>query len=582
MLTPKEAWQATLGQMQLQLNRATFDTWLKGAELVAHEDGEFVVRVRHAYAKDWLEKHLQPQIAQTLGAIADRSVKLNFVVTPPVKLNNTPTAGPIFAAQAQPESTPAEADAAPVQAEATPPSHPVKPATPAPIAPIDQAADQTVAPSDPSADIPAAQPAVEPAHASGGGPATTPAVPEPAPSTSDQTPVKPAVAAEASSVTAQPQAEANAQPQAAPRTDYSEWDPRVSDVHSTPPTEPTTVVPFNLNYTFETFVSGPSNQFAHAAAKAVAEAPGKKYNPLFLHGGVGLGKTHLLHAIGQASQAAGRHVLYVTAEMFTNDTVAAIRSHTTEELRARYRTADVLLVDDIQFIAGKTSTEEEFYHTFNAIVGHGGQIVVAGNQSPNQMTRLDDRLRSRFDGGLLADIQTPEVETRLAILRIKSTARGAALPEDVASILAHHATQNVRELEGLLTQILARATLTGQPLTVALAEQVVNRSTPQPHRHAVDLNDVLEATATYHQLSLDELMSKRRTKDVVRARQIAMYLARELTEASFPQIGAAMGGRNHTTVLHGYQKIAETLGSDQTLQHDLSDLRRKIQMYPNN
>ena len=580
MLTPKEAWQATLGQMQLQLNRATFDTWLKGAELVTHEDGEFVVRVRHAYAKDWLEKHLQPQIAQTLGTIADRSVKLNFVVTPPVKLNDSQPVGPIFAALPQPESadtTPATPDSKPTRQET------VQPAAPATPAQTDQVAGQNAAGlADKSVDETAVQAAAELVNASAGGPEDTPAASEPAPSTPAQAPVKTPVAVEALAVTSQTQAESKDQPQATPRTDYSEWDPRVSDVHSTPSVEPAAAAPFNPDYTFDTFVSGPSNQFAQAAAKAVAAAPGKKYNPLFLHGGVGLGKTHLLHAIGQACQAKGRRVLYVTAEMFTNDTVAAIRGHTTEELRARYRTADVLLVDDIQFIAGKTSTEEEFYHTFNAIVGHGGQIVLAGNQSPNQMTKLDDRLRSRFEGGLMADIQTPEVETRLAILRIKSTARGTALPEDVASILAHHATQNVRELEGLLTQILARATLTGQPLTVALAEQVVNRSTPQPHRHAVDLNDVLEATATYHQLSLDDLMSKRRTKDVVRARQIAMYLARELTEASFPQIGAAMGGRNHTTVLHGYQKIADTLGSDQTLQHDLSDLRRKIQMYPNN
>jgi chromosomal replication initiator protein len=272
-------------------------------------------------------------------------------------------------------------------------------------------------------------------------------------------------------------------------------------------------------------------------------------------------------------------VLYVTAETFTNEMVAAIRTHATDDFRARYRQVDVLLVDDVQFMAGKTKTEEEFYHTFNAIFARGGQIVIASNQSPRRLENLDDRLRSRFEGGLMADIQSPQFETRLAILRSKSQAQGATLPDEVAGLLARPATENVRELEGMLTQLIARATLSQQPITLALAEQVLNQSSDQPRRRTTNLDRILEATATYHQLSLDDLLSKRRTKDIVRARQIAMYLAREETEASYPQIGRALGGRNHSTVVYGYQKIAGQVEEDPDLRQHVSDLRRQIYLF---
>lgn len=507
MLTPKDAWQATLGQLQLQLNRATFETWLKGAELLSCDDGQFVIRVRHAYAKDWLEKHLQWQIVETLGNLCERDVSVNFVVAALPRPAQSAAAGPLFGQQA------AESPTAPI----------------------------------------------------------TPPDPLPAPD------VAPAI---------QPQAAAPTQPSAsATLADrYSEWDPRVSDIRRSSAASRSTTgaeSSFNRLFTFERFVPGPCNQFAFAAAKAVAEAPGERYNPLVIYGGVGLGKTHLLHAIGHMAVANGKQARYVTAEEFTNELVTAIKSHSTEALRERYRQLDVFLLDDIQFLAGKTSSEEEFFHTFNALFSLGKQIVVSCNQHPRQLTELDDRLQSRLAGGLLADLQVPEEETRRAILKAKSSARGMPLPDEVAATLAQHAATNVRELEGLVTQVLARAALTGQPLNAALAEQVISRhSVTPPTRRAPNLADVLQATATYHQLSLDDLLSKRRTKEVVRARQIAMYLAREETDASLPEIGAALGGRNHSTVLYGYQKIAKSVELDPSLRREVSEIRRQLTLLP--
>ena len=241
----------------------------------------------------------------------------------------------------------------------------------------------------------------------------------------------------------------------------------------------------------------------------------------------------------------------------------------------------MLLLDDLQFIAGKTSTEEEFYHTFNAICSQGGQIVAVCGQHPRQINKLDERIRCRLEGGLLVDVQPPDFETRLAILMVKSAAQGTPLPIDVANVLAHHSTNDVRELEGLLNQVIARATLSHEPLTIALARRVIDKNSgpqPAPRRRRSGLTDVLEATAHYHQLSLDDLLGKSRSKKVVRARQVAMYLAREETDATLPQIGDALGGRNHSTILYGYQKIADSMGMDDTLRRELSAIRHQLQL----
>lgn len=477
MLSPRDAWQATLGQLQLQLNRATFDTWLKGSEVLAYEDGEFVIRVRHTYAKDWLEKHLQSTILQILSGILGRSVQVNYVVYLPNRQRSQPEPTPLWKQQHENHSTEEK-------------------------------------------------------------------IPE--------------------------------------RIDTSEWDPRLTDSkHSRANETDAFRTPLNRRYTFDAFVVGPSNQFAAAAAKAVADAPGELYNPLYIHSSVGLGKTHLLQAIGHACKNDGLDVMYITAEAFTNELVMAIRARKTEEFRARYRQVDVLLVDDVQFMAGKTSSEEEFYYTFNEVCSHGGQVVVASNSAPKALTSLDERLRSRFLGGLIADIQPPELETRLKILAAKAAVQHIQLPEDVADLLARHVTSDVRNLEGVLTQILARAALNKQPLTLALAQQVLDKNGMMPRR-TTNLDEILAATATYHQLSMDDLMSKRRTKEVVRARHIAIYLAREETDASLPEIGEALGGRNHSTVLHGYQKIADEVASDKQLRDEVSAIRRQLYLFPNN
>ena len=499
MLTPKDAWQATLGQLELQLNRATFDTWLKGSEVLAYEDGEFVIRVRHAYAKDWLEQHLNSQIIEMLGRILGRSVTVNYVVHLPTARFHHPPAGPLFA------------------------------------------------------DLPS-----EAASKSEG------------PTAAEQPPASPPAA----------------DPPASPWLAFAEWDPRVSEVRRTSELDAPirSSARFDARYTFDSFVTGPSNHFAFAAAQAVAGTETPAYNPLFIYGGVGLGKTHLLQAIGQVAEGAGKHVIYVTAETFTNEMVAAIRGKTMDEFRSRYRTVDVLLIDDAQFVAGKTSTEEEFYHTFNAVFSRGGKIALASDVHPRSISGLDERLRSRFEGGLLADIQAPEYETRHRIVKAKSAAQDVTLPDDIAELMARHETDNVRELEGLLTQVLARTKLTKEPLTLALAQAVLNKNSarpPQPTRRATSIDQVLQATAKYHQLSMDDLLSKRRTKAVVRARQIAMYLAREETAASFPQIGAALGGRNHSTVLHGYQKIAGEVDLDEELRREVSDIRRQLNLSVN-
>ena len=546
MLEPKQAWQATLGQLQLQLNRATFDTWLKGSELLAYDSGTFTIRVRHAYAKDWLDKHLKYLITQTLSTIYGQPSQVNFVVFLPTrKRPDLSASAPLF-----PEAAGEAADPAPAQ-------------SPKPGPAVGDLEDTQ----------PFAMPSLSPAKAS-----------------PDRTRTKRRVTAKTATA-----AKAEAAPRGAPapievvsapapaEPDYSEWDPRFTEIRRSHPgpLPPVETVRFDRRCTFASFMTGPSNQFAWMAAQSVAELSAPKYNPLVIYGSVGLGKTHLLHAIAQAATAKGYQPVYSTAESFTNDLVGSIRSKTMDEFRAKYRGARLLIIDDFEFIAGKTSTEEEFFHTFNAVLANQGQIVVACSAPPRAIAGLDVRLRARLEGGLLADLQAPDYETRLKIVRSKAVEQGVTLPPEVAECLAGHEAGNVCEIEGLLTQVTARATLAKQPLTTALAEQALNRTAAPPPRRKANVRDILEATATFHQLSLDDLLSKRRTKEVVRARHIAMYLAREETEASLPQIGEALGGRNHSTVLHGYQKIAGELGADEALRQELNRIREQLYQLPN-
>ncbi|NDJ62173.1 MAG: chromosomal replication initiator protein DnaA [Chloroflexi bacterium] len=330
----------------------------------------------------------------------------------------------------------------------------------------------------------------------------------------------------------------------------------------------------NPRCTFDRFIAGMENELILSAAQAVAEYPATTYNPFFVYGGVGLGKTHLLQAIAHECQARGQHVIYIPSEVFTNDLVDAIRHRTTAMFRDRYRSVDVLLIDDIQFMAGKESTQEEFFHTFNALYTFNKQVVLASDRPPSELVTLEDRLRSRFEGGLVMDIQPPGVETRCAILETWAEERGLTLPPRVAELVAGRTDSNVRELAGVFNQLVAALQLMRGPLTVAVAEDILNGY--RRPRHRVTVMQVIEVTARHHGLTVDDLTGKRRTGPINQARQIAMYLAREITPASLPQIGTAFGGRKHSTVLHSCNKVTESLGTNTALRTVVTDIRERL------
>ena len=314
----------------------------------------------------------------------------------------------------------------------------------------------------------------------------------------------------------------------------------------------------NPKYTFETFVVGNNNRFAHAAALAVGNEPGKSYNPLFLYGGVGLGKTHLMHAIGNRILENNQksNVLYVTSEKFTNQLINSIKDNKTEMFRNIYRNIDVLLIDDIQFIAGKDRVQEEFFHTFNTLREDGKQIIISSDKPPRDIQFLEDRLKSRFEWGLLADISCPDYETRLAILRKKSQDENIIIDDSILSDIATKIDSNIRELEGVLNKIVARASLTHSPITIELAENIINEFKYESEK-VISCDFIKETVAKYFSINKDELAGEKRSNDIAFPRQIAMYLCREIANMSFPQIGTDFGGRDHSTVMHAYNKISK-------------------------
>ncbi len=332
----------------------------------------------------------------------------------------------------------------------------------------------------------------------------------------------------------------------------------------------------NEKYTFRSFIVGKSNQLAHAAAQGVAANPGREYNPLFLYGGVGLGKTHLLHAIGHVALDKGLRVVYVSAEQFTNEFVNAIRERRGEEFRAKYRSTDLLLIDDIQFIAGKEQTQEEFFHTFNDLHQHHRQIVITSDRSPKLISLLEDRLRSRFEWGLIADIQPPDYETRLAILRAKAEEQGLRVPDAVLEIIAQRVQDNIRELEGSLNRVLAFARLTGAEITLSLAAQALADLAPAPRRRAPSPEAIIDAVAEYFDLDARQLAGKARDRHLVHARHIAMYLLRTDAARPLTEIGRLLGKRDHTTVLHGTEKIEQALYLDPALRQQIAEIRERI------
>ena len=332
----------------------------------------------------------------------------------------------------------------------------------------------------------------------------------------------------------------------------------------------------NPKYTFDNFVVGASNQFAHAASLAVAEAPAKAYNPFFIYGGVGLGKTHLLNSIGNfVMEKMDLRIAYVTTEQFTNEVINSIRYDKMTELRRRYRNIDMLLIDDIQFLAGKERTQEEFFHTFNTLYEARKQIVLSSDRFPKEMPSMEERLRSRFEWGLIADLQPPDVETRIAILRKKSEDEGIVIGDEVVQLLAENLKSNIRELEGALIRLGAYATLTGKIITTEMAKTIL-RDLLGSKRKFITLEDVQEVVANRFNVKIAELKSKRRTKTLVHPRQIAMFLSRELTDSSFPEIGREFGGKDHTTIIHACRQIEKAMDDDASLRTTIESLKDEI------
>jgi chromosomal replication initiator protein len=331
--------------------------------------------------------------------------------------------------------------------------------------------------------------------------------------------------------------------------------------------------PLNPKYTFDTFIIGNSNRFTHAASLAVAETPAKSYNPLFIYGGVGLGKTHLMHAIGQhiMEHNSRLKVFYVTSEKFTNELINSIRDDKTVEFRNKYRGMDILLVDDIQFLAGKERTQEEFFHTFNTLYEANKQIIISSDRPPREIPTLEDRLRSRFEWGLITDIQPPDLETRIAILRKKSQLENLTVPDDTIVFIANKIQSNIRILEGALNRVIARSSLNGEEINPEMAADVLKDILPNRPR-PITIPLIQEVVADFYSLKIEDFKSKKRNRSISFPRQIAMYLSRELTDSSLPQIGNSFGGRDHTTVIHANEKINNELNKNTVFQETVKDL----------
>lgn len=332
----------------------------------------------------------------------------------------------------------------------------------------------------------------------------------------------------------------------------------------------------NLNpkYTFDTFVIGNSNRFAHAACVAVAESPARAYNPLFLYGGVGLGKTHLMHAIGHhiMTQKKDPKVVYVSSEKFTNELINSIKDDRNEEFRNKYRNVDILLIDDIQFIAGKERTQEEFFHTFNSLHEANKQIIISSDRPPKEIPTLEDRLRSRFEMGLITDIQAPDFETRIAILRKKAQMENIDVPNEVTTYIAKNIKSNIRELEGALTRVIAYSSLTNRTISFELAAEALKDIITTSKTEEITINRIKEKVSSVFNLKMEDFDSKKRTRSIAYPRQIAMYLSRELTDLSLPKIGEEFGGRDHTTVIHAHDKIIKDIETNEEIKSKIDKI----------
>jgi chromosomal replication initiator protein len=515
---PYAVWQMLLSELALQMPSATFNTWVRDTWVIAYEDGEFIIGLPNAYARDWLENRLRNKIKRALSSFIQRSVQVQFLVRPPQVIDALDaTPAPLYAADSQKVVT-----------SSYPNSH-------------------------------QGQLAVDPVHSNEM--ATAAQLPNPV-----STPVA------AASVDGEGSSTAQALPQFLATDEQRDY--RYSRSQEPEDAAPTGTIPLNGQYTFETFVVGSHNKLAHAAAEAIAEKPGQSFNPLFVYGGVGLGKTHLLHSIGHRAKQLSYRMLYVSSEQFTNELIGAIRSQSTESFRNKYRKVDILLIDDIQFISGKESTQEEFFHTFNHLHASGRQVVLTSDRPPKMLATLDDRLRSRFEGGLQTDIAQPDFETRVAILQSKANRMAAAVDHSVLMMVAERVDSNIRELEGALNRLIVQARLMQSPLTLQLATSILDNLAPE--RTACTPDVLLRIVADHYGLTAADLSGRKRTKEVAGARQIAMYLLREEHGLSLPAIGALLGGRDHSTVRYGIEKVGEDLGEDEALRQTIATLRDKL------
>jgi chromosomal replication initiator protein len=522
----KQIWQTAIERLQTKVHSTVFTTWFQGTAAHSFQDGVFTVRVPTTFAKAHLEGRFLELIRSILSEVTgNKEIEVQFVVA---------------------KQTTDQADDAPEI---------VRPASKAPIRPTrgrPSAAQREKRIAD--------------AAAAAAMQAMTSIAPTPSQASAH-------FSVEPTEYLADVEQNAIETLTEAVSTPYESRLPALGLSQTLGEGV------LNPRYTFKSFIVGKSNQLAHAASLAVSENPGRIYNPLFFYGGVGLGKTHLLHAIGHIGQATGLHVLYVTSEKFTNEIINAIRFQKTEEFRAKYRQIDILLVDDIQFIAGKESTEEEFFHTFNTLHNANKQIVVTSDRPPKAIHSLQDRLRSRFEWGLLADIEPPEYEHRLAILRSKAESLHFSIPSSVIEFVARPACSSVRELEGALNRVIAYATLHDAPLTTSLAAQALEHiySEAQPQRSMLSVKEVMEGVCRYYNVNPDLVRGKQRDRDIVWPRQVAMYLMREETSASLLQIGAELGGRDHTTIMHGWEKVHTEVVNNDRVRREIAAVLDAIQ-----
>ena len=462
----RQVWRATLGELEISLSQATFETWFRRTALLRVDEASntFTIGVSSGFAKDWIEERYRSLIAQTIAKIVGYSVTLQVEVVSEAELD---------------------------------------------------------------------------AHGALAGKRSA--------STDGATPLH----------------------AAAPAGDA------VRVVDASEPTRPTNL---NARYTFATYVVGSASRLAHAASQSVSERPGGAYNPLFLYGGTGLGKTHLLHAIGNAvmERSPKRRVLYITGEAFTNEFILSIQQGAADAFRSRFRKIDVLLIDDIQFIADKERTQEEFFHTFNALHSAGKQIVITSDRTPKEISLLEERLRSRFEWGLIADISSPDLETRIAILRSKVEESGVVVADEVLEQVARRVQSNVRELEGALTRLVAVGRLSGLPVTMELAARVLSEAVYPSPKRILEPEQVVAVVAEHYGVTVEQLRGPKRDREIVVPRQIAAYLSREETDASLVRIGGALGGRDHSTIIHACSKIEREMSYDAELRREVALLREAL------